>query len=547
MKALLLTFLTLAVFVVAAEAQNPGWQWGQALMGWNGKIYGTATDSTGNTYVAGYFEGSLTLGQISISSQRRSLIVAKQDTQGNWLWARKNTYVGTAVNLSYCTSVAVDNQGAVYVGGSFYGPLILGSTTLGSLGYYDLFAAKLDASGNWLWAKAPEASTEDWSYVYSIALDPASNLYITGAYSGIIQLGGASFTSDPDCEELVLAKLDTNGNWLWERTIDASGPQDYSRGYAVAADAAQNVYVAGYFDDSITLGAHTLVCDGFRDMFVARLDNSGVWSWARLGDLSEVSATDYRLDMVCDGLGNAYLCGPYDYDLNLGDIALSGTWGGNFIVKLDSSGNWLWAHQLGDGEYHEWSIDVVLDSQNCPYVTSYCTGTVNLGGWTHTTLPDWNDLIVAKLDPLGYWLWVQTANDASDEGGTHISLDSLGNVYVLGTFWGTLELGDDQFVSYDYDYFIAKLVPPAGEALPLSPQNVSIAAAGINLVLQWDPVSSDTQGQALTPDYYRVYYSYTDCQSGFYLLAQTTGTSYTHTGAALSPLGFYKVSAFLNE
>jgi len=546
MKALLVVAAAIGFIsgCISLTAQTTEWQWGTEIPGWNGGLSSTATDADGNTYVAGYFQNTLTLGGITLTSQRRSLVVAKMDTNGNWLWARKNAYTGTAVSLSYGTSIAVDGSGNVYLGGRFYGPLVLGADALDSEGYYDLFAAKLDAGGNWLWVRAPGTSNLDWSYTYSIAVDRMSNLYITGIYSGTVSIGAATFTSEPDCEELVAAKLDANGNWLWARTIDGSGASDYSQGYAIAVDSAQNVFVAGYFDDTITLGATTLVSDGYRDMFIAGLDNSGVWNWARLADLSEVSATTYTLDMECDGLGNVYLCGPFDYDVSFGTIPLSGEWGGNFIVKLDSAGNYQWAHQLGEGEYHEWGIDVAVDSQNCPFVTSYSTGTITLGEWTHTSLPDWYDIIVAKLDPAGNWLWAQTASDTSDEGGSHISLDAAGNLYVAGTFWGELALGDSLLTSDYYKLFFGKITPVYQEARPQSPQNVVIALSQNDVVLQWDPVTLDTHGQTITTDYYRIYYSYTGAAAGYYMLAQTPGTTYTHTGGTSPGSGFYRISAY---
>jgi hypothetical protein len=549
MKALsiLSAVLAFCLFYGAAWGQAPAWQWGTALPGWNGELTATATDAAGNTYVTGFFQDTLVLGPHILSYPRRCLAVAKLDPDGNWLWARQNTYAGTSVSLSRCTSVAVDASGNVYVGGSFHGPMILGSLNFSCQGWYDLFAAKLDPDGNWLWASIPAQNDDDWSYVYSLALDAQANLYVSGCYSDVLALGSSTLTSEDGCEELYAAKLDTNGNWLWARSHDGSGTQDYSQAWGIAVDGSQNVYVAGYFDDQITLGATTLACDGYYDMFIAKLDPAGTWAWARLADLTEESETIYPLDMSADPAGNVYLCGPYDYDVSFGGFSLSGEWGGNFIVKLDPAGTYQWAHQLGEGEYHGWGIDLALDGLGNPCVTSYFTGSITLGDWSHTTLPDWYDILVAKLDPAGNWLWAQTANDASDEGGTHISLDAQGNLYVVGTFWGTLALGDSLLTGYDYDYFIGKLGEIAGPALPKPPQNLIVSVVGNGLHLQWDPVTQDTSNQPFTPEYYRVYYTHGDPEEGFNLLAQTTGTFYTHTGGATFPRALYRVTAFSAE
>ncbi|HRU48088.1 MAG TPA: SBBP repeat-containing protein, partial [Candidatus Syntrophosphaera sp.] len=66
-----------------------------------------------------------------------------------WLWAKKAG--GTGSDWGY--GIAVDTSGNSYVTGYFKGTATFGSTNLTSNGGYDIFVAKLDSSGNWLWAK----------------------------------------------------------------------------------------------------------------------------------------------------------------------------------------------------------------------------------------------------------------------------------------------------------------------------------------------------------------------------------------------------------
>ena len=69
-----------------------------------------------------------------------------------------------------------------YATGFFQGSSAdFGNTTLSSSGSTDVFVAKLDSSGNWLWAKRAGGSTYDDSG-YGIAVDSSGNAYVTGHF-----------------------------------------------------------------------------------------------------------------------------------------------------------------------------------------------------------------------------------------------------------------------------------------------------------------------------------------------------------------------------
>jgi hypothetical protein len=79
-----------------------------------------------------------------------------------------------------CQGIAVDASGNSYVTGGFEGTATFGSTTLESSGSQDIFVAKLDNRGNWLWAK--KAGGTDSDYGYGIAVDASGNSYVTGYF-----------------------------------------------------------------------------------------------------------------------------------------------------------------------------------------------------------------------------------------------------------------------------------------------------------------------------------------------------------------------------
>ena len=125
----------------------------------------------------------------------------------DWIWA--NQAGGTNDDTGY--SIAVDANGNSYVTGSFFGSATFGTTTLTSSGYEDIFVAKMDNNGNWLWAN--KAGGTNWDYGYGIAVDANGNSYVTGYFWGNATFGTTTLTSSGQYD-IFVAKMDSNGNWL---------------------------------------------------------------------------------------------------------------------------------------------------------------------------------------------------------------------------------------------------------------------------------------------------------------------------------------------
>lgn len=77
----------------------------------------------------------------------------------------------------------------------------------------------------------------------------------------------------------------------------------------------------------------------------------------------------------------------------------------------------------------------------------------------------------------------------------------------------------------------------------LPPQNPAVERFGADLQLSWDPVASNTLGQAVTIDHYEVWVSYGSPEAGFTLLDVSTEPQYLHVGGAAWPFAFYRIVA----
>ena len=438
------------IFVAKLDI-NGNWLWAKKAGGTDFDFGNSiAVDANGNSYVTGYFSGSANFGTTTLTSSSEyytEIYVAKLDINGNWLWANKAG--GTGWDYGY--GIAVDANGNSYVTGAFAESAIFGTTTLTSSGGSDIFVAKLDSSGNWLWAKQAWGIGEDVGF--SIAVDAKGNSYITGVFIESANFGTTTLTSSGDYD-IFVAKLDINGNWLWAKQ---AGGTDDDYGNGIAVDANGNSYVTGYFSESATFGTTTLTSSGDIDIFVAKLDSSGNWLWANQAGGTNC---DYGHGIAVDDNGNSYIIGNFLESANFGITTLTSSgYYDIFVAKLDINGNWLWAKQAG-GTSYDFGNSIAVDTNRNVYVTGFfysssCSfGTITL----INSSSEYIDIFVAKLDINGNWLWAKQAGGTSDDCGYGITVDVNGNSYITGIFRGSATFGTTTLTSSgDFDIFVAKL------------------------------------------------------------------------------------------
>jgi len=176
------------------------------------------------------------------------------DASGNFVWAKRfgNT------NDDFGMAIATDALGNVYTTGRFQGTADFNpgaaTNTLTSAGGIDIFIQKLDASGNFLWAKRCGGPGADYGQFICtdvsgnvICTDVSGNVYITGAFAGNVDFDpGSGITSllGAGGEEIYVLKLNASGNFMWARAF-AGSANDFAN--SICVDGSGNVYTTGYF------------------------------------------------------------------------------------------------------------------------------------------------------------------------------------------------------------------------------------------------------------------------------------------------------------
>ena len=94
-----------------------------------------------------------------------------------------------------------------------------------------------------------------------MAIDDSSNIYITGSFSNIFNIGGQSITTS-GLWNMYVAKYDKNGNLKWVQTGTCSGNEQIT-GKGIGIDGLGNVYVSGNYNATVaTFNNQTLNSDG---------------------------------------------------------------------------------------------------------------------------------------------------------------------------------------------------------------------------------------------------------------------------------------------
>ena len=361
--------------------------------------------------------------------------------------------------------LAVDSLGNVYTTGSFQGVADFdpsaGTFNLTSNGITDIFISKLDASGNFVWAKNIGGSLIDVGY--SITIDSFGNVYTTGSFSGTADFDPNAGTFDLTSiggSDIFISKLDSSGNFVWAKNMGGTADENAN---SIAIDLAGNVYTTGVFmgtaDFDPNAGIINLTSLGGSDIFISKLDVTGNFVFAKnMGGASY----DYAFSITLDSSRNIYTTGSFvgtvDFDPNIGTSNLISVGGDDiFISKLDTSGNFVWAKNIGETA-SESGVSIGVDIIGNAYITGWFQGTADFdpnAGVVNLSSVGSLDLFVLKLDALGNFIWAKNMGGSSPEDGSSIAIDLLGNVYVTGSFNGT--------VDFDPGVGIYNLIP-AGSA-----------------------------------------------------------------------------------
>jgi len=368
----------------------------------------------------------------------------------NLIWAK--SFDGPSGEIG--SSCAIDQNGNVYTIGSYNGTVDFDpgpgvfNLTATSAGYFDIFVCKLNASGDFVWAKSMGGSGTD--YATSITIDTTGNVYTIGHFesssdfdpgSGFFNLNSQGFT------DVFISKLDSSGNFVWAKQI---GGTLSDRSYSILLDPSGNIFITGCFfgtpDFDPGPAVFNLTSSGGWDIFICKLDGLGNFGWAiNMGGIS----FEFSHSMVVDSQGNLIITGFFDstVDFDPGSGIVNLTSAGSydvFVAKYTSTGSLIWAKRIGGSGGPDIGYSLDVDNLENIYVTGVFTFTAdfNPGVPVYNLIDSGNgSTFICKLDKFGNFSWAKSLQGSgSFEPWSTVSLDWPGNIYVSGQFSGTIYL-----------------------------------------------------------------------------------------------------------
>ncbi len=303
---------------------------------------------SGDIYTTGYFYGTIDFdpgpGKFNLTSKGDAdVFISKLDGSGNFVWAIE--FGGPASDVSRSIAIDPTGSGDVYTTGWFSGTADFDPGqnlyNITSVGRFDIFISKIDASGNFVWGKQLGGTGAKDGSGSSIAIDPGNgDIYTTGYFEGT-----ADFDPDKGIFNLVssglrdifISKLNSNGDFIWARAMGGTG-LDVGSSIIVDPSETGGVYIAGnfhpYADFDPGSDAFNLPSAGSFDIFISKLDGFGNFVWAKSigGKKGEVAGS-----LALDALGHVYVTGFFNCPaIWFGSTTLHNEGDGDiFVAKLN--------------------------------------------------------------------------------------------------------------------------------------------------------------------------------------------------------------------
>jgi len=248
-------------FIAKLDIVTGNWIWTRCISTGNPINGNTITgDGSGNIYIGGIFYENeckfydtssvvFTLNKIGYDGD---IYLSKIDSSGQWQWVRR-----VVSNLTdYDINIIIHPFGDIYITGyynnycNFYSNSSSIVFNLYSFGSNDMFIAKTDSSGNWIWVR--NAGGDGYLHQGPIQItSDASGVYLTGFFKGTCDFFENNLetnkitTVDSVVSALFIAYIDISGNWQWTGIADEGTNNQTNNVMSVALDSIGNLYVIG--------------------------------------------------------------------------------------------------------------------------------------------------------------------------------------------------------------------------------------------------------------------------------------------------------------
>ncbi len=341
----------------------------------------------------------------------------------DYLWS--DPFVGPGEAM--VDDVSRDQNGNVYVVGRMFGTVDFDPSAAianeSATGNNDLFFAKYDSSGAFIWVKQIDMGNTGWGVAATKIKVKNSRIYIGGTF-----LGSADFDPGPGVATVTAVGnlgpyfgcYDLNGNYIWIKT---AGSLNNDHVMDIEVDNADNLYVGFVsggvgtdFDPGVAVASVPVFVN---DGVFAKFDAAGNLIFAK-SFLSTFGGWHPILDIAIDNSSNIYIAGYTDggTDIDPGPGIVTVTSTGvptSYVARYDNLGNYVWHGVYNGGQVTAVKVNTL---NNAMYVTGlYNTPTLDMdfgGGVQNVNNGGMYDGFMGRYDLSGNHVWsfgIGTVND----------------------------------------------------------------------------------------------------------------------------------------
>ncbi len=362
------------------------------------------------------------------------LLTAHLNAQ-SWEWA---TALGSTEDET-CREIAIAPNGDLLWAGTFNETSIIGGEPLAGAGENDLILARFTAGGAPVWVQSLGSVFDD--EVQGLAVNAGGQFFITGTYWLSLPVGPFSLTTAQNPKSIFLAKYNGEGEPLWAQSIDGSGSKNVG---GLITDAEGDLFIAGYFSDTLFFADTLLIAKGDTDLFVAKFSTEGDLYWAGAwGQSNDARATC----LAPGGDGGAIVGGFFNDSLIVDNTLLRSVSLDRdvFILRLDATGAPLWARQ-GIGAQDQDLTALAVNPAGEIFGTGFLIGVLDLGQGVSVQSQSGNpDIFLFRCAPDGSPLSARAIGNPAIQQSLDLALNGE-QVVLTGFFQGNLEI-DGQNIS----------------------------------------------------------------------------------------------------
>lgn len=413
----------------------------------NDKGSSVVHDVHGNSYYTGSFSGNGTFGIVNLLSQsigETDAFVLKYTIDGAAVWGQHAG--GTGITES--RAVAANADGEVWITGSFTDSVIFGTTVLVSAGMRDIFIAKLNNEGEFVWAKRAGGVEDDEAT--AVAVNSYGSAFVAGYFNEAADFSGNNLTSAGSAD-IFITRYDTDGNMMWARN---AGGFSTDRANALILDNGGSVFVTGAVKGVADFSQLQVSGNSSLNVFVAKYSAGGIVQWVKTGGST---GDDEAYALALDNSYNICVTGYISSSGNavFGTNSVNGNGGKDvFVAKYSPSGNVVKLLSVGDGNNQE-ANGIAIDDDNNIYLSGSFEFTADFGGTTIGSVGQ-RDAFVAKYNSDYELIRVKQYGSDGDDAGFGISVDYLGNCVSTGYFSNNASFENTSLsASQGFDAFLA--------------------------------------------------------------------------------------------